>query len=85
MTTVSELVSGDLVRNGGASAVYVEQAPHPLYPGLRLVIWRLVGGLGDWSHDALSPQQDIGEVVSADHAERQRRLQGALLGPRMPW
>lgn len=40
---------------------FVAQCPHPLYPSLQLVIWRLHDGT--WSHDALSPNQDVGEPM----------------------
>lgn len=81
MATLRDLVPGDLVSRAGMTALFVEQAPHPLYPGLRLVIWRLAGGVGGWSHDALSAGEDVGTVAPADHLERQRRLRYALLGP----
>jgi hypothetical protein len=78
MATVSELRPGDLVLNGGMEAVYIEHAPHPLFPGLRLVIWRL----GDeWSFDAQDPRQDVGEVwLPSDVDARMERLRGAGLG-----
>lgn len=41
------------------SHTYVAQCPHPLYKRLQLVIWRLADGT--WSHDALSPVQDVGD------------------------
>jgi hypothetical protein len=78
MATVADLVPGDLVRNAGMEAVYVTQSPHPLYPGLRLVIWRLGDG---WSLDALDSRQEVGEVrLASDFDARMARLRGALLG-----
>lgn len=78
MATVADLVPGDLVRNAGMEAVYIEQAPHPLFPGLRLVIWRLGDG---WSFDALSSRQEVGEVwMASDFTARHARLRQVLLG-----
>lgn len=44
----------------GGSHTFMAQCLHPLYRGMQLVIWRLADGT--WSHDALSPIQEIGEV-----------------------
>lgn len=74
---VTQLQPGDLVRSGPDSAVYIEQAPHPLYRGLRLVIWKMPDGT--WSHDALKPGQDVGEAVPSTPAQRRVRLAYALL------
>lgn len=60
------------------SAVYVTQAEHPLYAGLRLVVWRLDDG--GWSHDALRPDQDVGTAVDTVPYQRVMRLRAAL-GP----
>ena len=78
MATVADLIPGDLVRNGGMEAVYITQSPHPLYPGLRLVIWRLGEG---WSFDALDSRQEVGEVwMASDFDARMARLREILLG-----
>lgn len=62
----------------GERAVFVAVSfPHPLYPSLALVIWRLDTG---WSHDALSLNQDVGEPVPDGHVARTARLRKALLG-----
>jgi hypothetical protein len=60
--------------------VYIAQAPHPLYPGLQLVIWRDAVSRR-WSHDALSPHQVIygGSPLPLDQAERELSLRTALL------
>jgi hypothetical protein len=68
MTTVSELMPGDIVQDEGLAAVggptracFVAQTTHPVWRSLQLVIWRLEGGR--WSHDALDARQEIGWVV----------------------
>jgi hypothetical protein len=75
---VSDLLPGDRVTQGADSAVFVAQTEHPLWPDLRLVVWRLANGM--WSHDALSPAQDVGEMTPSTADERKGRLQSALLG-----
>ena len=77
MATVAELRPGDLVTNASMAATYVAQAPHPIWPHLRLVIWRMADG--SWSHDALDPQQYVGIAVAGTHDELQQRLRAALL------
>lgn len=76
MAMVAELTAGDLVTNGGMSAVFIIRGPHPIWPGLALVIWRLDDG--SWSFDALDFHQDVGDVTLP--AGRQERLRAALLG-----
>lgn len=77
MTALSELRPGDEVHQDGQSAVYVAQVTHPVWPDLKLVIWRMRDG--SWSHDALAPHQDVGEAdVTASLAERRKRLINAL-------
>jgi hypothetical protein len=76
---VLDLVPGDLIRNVDREALYVEQAPHPLYRGMQLVIWKLADGT--WSLDALYIYQETGELVEpTDWPARKRRLEEALLG-----
>jgi hypothetical protein len=75
---VGDLLPGDLVTSGTESAVFVGSCRHPLWPLLRLVIWRL--GDGGWSHDALGMVQEVGEVSPATEAERTERLRAALIG-----
>ncbi len=79
VSTVAELRPGDLVSNGGMSAVFVARAQHPLFAGFQLVIWRLLGGPEKWSHDALYLSQDVGEVQPGGADERVRRLRESLL------
>jgi len=71
---VAELVPGMVV----AGATYVAQAEHPLFPGLRLVVWRLP--TGKWSHDALDARQEVGNPDPSDAAACVRNLRAALLG-----
>jgi hypothetical protein len=58
---VSELVPGDVIEFSGSRGLYIAQAEHPIWPALRLVVWRLEGG--GWSHDALHPHQDVGRLI----------------------
>lgn len=80
MSSVVTLQPGDLVTSGPGSAVYIiTRTEHPLYPGLYLVIWRLLPS-GRLSLDALSPDQEVGEVAPATDTDRRAQLRGALLG-----
>ena len=77
MATVEELTPGDRVALDGISAVFVAQTDHPLYAGMRLVIWKLDRD-ATWSHDALSAFQSIGDIVPGE--DRQANLRAALHG-----
>ena len=77
MATVAELAAGDLVSQGGMSAVFISRGVHPIWPTLMLVIWRLGDG---WSFDALDLHQDVGDVAPSTVHDRQQRLRAALLG-----
>ncbi len=84
MATVAELAAGDLVSQGGTSAVFVSCGVHPVWPALMLVIWRLgwdaeAGGTA-WSFDALDLHQEVGDVAPSTSRDRQARLLAALLG-----
>lgn len=59
------------------SHTFVAQTSHPLYPGLQLVIWRMENR--EWSHDALSPLQDVGDP-DPGHADFQMNLRHAFHG-----
>jgi len=59
--TVKQLRPGDKVVLGDQSAVFIASEPHPIHAPLRLVIWELDNG--EWSLDALSPDQEVGELV----------------------
>ena len=78
MATVASLIPGDLVRNGDMEAVFIARVPHPLYPGLQLVTWRLGDG---WSFDALDARQEVGRADSPPLALFYNR-RGNRLGPR---
>jgi hypothetical protein len=76
VTFVAELIPGDLVEGLTGAATFVGQLPHPLYPGLQMVIWRMPDR--SWSHDALSPAQFVGEALPANYIDRRQRLKAAL-------
>lgn len=81
MTAVMALLPGDEITIlGFRSAVFVAQTEHPLYPPLRLVVWRLEDG--SWSHDALDLRQDVGQLTPSTPEDREARLRAALLGPK---
>jgi hypothetical protein len=84
MATVQELRSGDVVTLADQSAVFIASEPHPEYPGLRLVIWKLDDGT--WSLDALSNLQEVGDVLSYaiadDRHMRWQRIQEVFDGKR---
>jgi hypothetical protein len=80
MAAVAELQPGDLVTQGGESAIFISAVPHPNYRGLQLVIWHMntTGAGGKWSLDALSPRQEVGEVTPATAGDRWQRIQEAF-------
>jgi hypothetical protein len=82
MTLVVNLQPGDVVSvfgpDGPIAATYVAQTRHPLWPRLQLVVWRMADG--GWSHEALSPAQDVGDVQPSTVAHRTQRLRAALFG-----
>jgi hypothetical protein len=76
---VMDLRPGDLVTKWMRSACYIQSCAHPLFDHpMQLVIWRLDDG--SWSHDALLPEQVVGQVHVSTLQERQQRLRAALLG-----
>lgn len=80
---VHDLLPGDLVNLGGHSAVFIADTEHPIWPHLRMVIWRTdpaLGLPGNWSHDALDFRQEVGTLTPATAVERAARLRDALLG-----
>jgi len=81
MATVGELRHGEqLVLDGPFGTItstFVAETQHPIWPNLRLVIWRM--GDGSWSHDALDFAQDVGTPEPSTPDERQTNLRRALL------
>lgn len=81
---VMDLHPGDKVRIADQEGILISTvSPHPLYPHLWLVIWRMIGGRIQerWSHDALNPLQDVGQVVEPRTKEcLEARLRFALHG-----
>lgn len=78
MARVSDLTPGDEVMLLGRSAVFVAQTEHPIWPGLRLVVWKLDDG--SWSHDALDARQEVGDTRPSTADDRMTKLRYALLG-----
>lgn len=80
---VRDLLPGDVFDTGMPAdlgetrACFIAQTDHPVFAGLRLVIWRMAGGR--WSHDALSIDQELyhGELVERGGVPRCR---AGLLG-----
>lgn len=85
MTVVAELIPGQIVDGPAGteleSATFVAQTEHPIWPSLRLVVWRLHRD-DSWSHDALDARQDVGTARASSAEERHVNLRLALLGRR---
>lgn len=84
MVQVRSLLPGDMVTNiaNNTESIFIgAQSPHPIYPRLWLVTWWL--GKDQWSHDALSPMQEVGDLVQPrDRTTLNQRLRMALLDDR---
>ena len=87
MTTVADLEPGDRLTmpwpfggTGEKTSTFVAQCPHPLWPHLQLVIWRMDDLT--WSHDALDARQELPGTIDrpADGFARLDRLHKAILG-----
>lgn len=80
MSIVKDLIPGDVVFGplGVVSATFVSATEHPIYGGMQLVTWRMSDG--EWSHDALRPDQYVGEAEPADAEAREAALRRALHG-----
>jgi hypothetical protein len=78
MSTVADLQPGDLVYVAGMKThgIFIARAPHPEYPGLELVIWKLSDG--SMSFDALRMEQDIGWIQASTGQSRGARLYGVM-------
>lgn len=75
---VVDLRPGDVVRDfmDALGSIFVVATPHPVYPTLQLVVWRLADGT--WSHDALDARQVVGNRDDIDEHERARRLRASF-------
>lgn len=80
MATVRELRFGDVVVLEGmpVNGMHITNTDHPVYPGLRLVVWKLSNDA--WSFDALHPDQWVGDVEPSTPKERMDRARQALEG-----
>jgi len=78
VSTVKELLPGDLVTSGDARAVFITSCPHPVWEELRLVIWRMEED-GSIRVDVLKPDYEVGDVGPIEPAARAGRLADALL------
>lgn len=78
MTAVQDLEPGDVVDGpaGMGSATFIAACPHPFYPGLMLVIWRMDDG--SISLDALRESQDVGQARLTTITQRWDALRDAL-------
>jgi hypothetical protein len=69
MTTVRDLRPGEVIElHGDCATVVAVHHPHPKYPTLSMVIWRVFEGplfKARWSVDALDPRQEVGELSTA--------------------
>jgi hypothetical protein len=78
--TVEKLQPGDVVIHSSLTderGCYIQQAIHPVWPHLRLVIWRMEDGA--IYLDALDSRQVVGVVVEKVD------VRGALLGDGRAW
>lgn len=73
---VNELTPGDIV-NGYVFVGMI--APHPIFPGLALVIWH-DSRERKWSHDALDARQEVDQPEQMNSFTRTAALRRALLG-----
>lgn len=81
---IDDLVPGMMLKDvEGNRHTFVGRLPdHPLYPGLRLVVWRR--STGEWFHDALSGDMAVmvvGTIEPHDPEILRSNLERALLHP----
>lgn len=81
MTTLRDLLPGDLVTKGSLRMMFIQSCPHPVREGLLLVIWRW--GDGSIRLGTLRPDDKVGDVEPIEPAARAARLADALAG-RLP-
>jgi hypothetical protein len=77
MSTVRDLLPGDLVISAPGRPVFITSCPHPVFHHLVLVIWRLPGG--SVRLDAMHPGDEVGAVDPIEPAARAERLADALI------
>lgn len=61
-------------------SVFVGRLDHPLYPTMRMIIWRHDDTKQPWSHAAADPHQDVGTPIDQPPVDRRRNLTWAILG-----
>lgn len=76
MTTVQDLLPGDLVTTGAGRELYITSCPHPIRHHLLLVVWRR--GDGTIRLGSMYPDDEAGEVQPIEPATRAARLANAL-------
>lgn len=79
---VRDLVPGDRVNAQYARVTFIAATEHPLWPHLRLVVWKTDDGRA--LMDALDADQELHDrigVIESTDEEREARLRAALLGP----
>lgn len=82
MARVEHLQPGDILPGPTTmqpTATFITATPHPLFPGLQLVIWRMDDGTT--SLDALAATQEVGQPRAATPETRATALRAALLHP----
>lgn len=79
MTTVAELIPGNIIDVGDKRGTFIAHTKHPIWPSLQLVIWKMSDDT--WSFDALSLNQDVGHLSPTSNKPKhnQARLRRALL------
>lgn len=77
IATVAALRPGDKVTREDRWAVFITCCPHPIWEGLRLVIWSMDDGT--LSLDALRADQGAGEVEPIEPGARAVRLRNVLM------
>jgi hypothetical protein len=83
---VSDLTPGVRVTNHTGTWVFIGQMPHPLFAGLKLVVWWKDGpevdqcSVDQYSFDALNPSQVVpGQIELWDEQVLKKNLLRALI------
>jgi hypothetical protein len=82
MSTVRDLLPGDLVTSAPGRPVFITSCPHPVFHHLVLVICRLADG--SVHLEALHPDDEVGAVDPIEPAARADRLADALINAAAP-